>query len=917
MGVGCSCMQAEEPARLAVGHPAHARTFDGHPRPPMGWNSYTGYGIAVTEEELLKNIDFLSAHLLRYGYDTVTVDNGWFLSGQGAGITIALDKYGRPESHQHFFPHGLKYTIDYAHKKGVKFGIWLLRGINRRAVEENLPVEGTKYHMQDIVDMKSRCPWAVAPWWNYGVDMTRPGAQEYYDGLIRKYAAMGVEFIKFDDIVPNPEEVEAVAKAVAKCDRKIVLSLSPGDYIKVEHSDAYKKANMVRITSDIWDNRGSLETTFRRWEAMQDYTGPEAGSFLDMDMICFGRLWVTYGGGRDCKFTEDQKRTFMVQRALAASPLMLGGVLYTMDEFSLSLFTHPEILACDRNAVIGKLVHRDGKIDVWKTPKRGNDQSGWIGIFNRDGENGATIAMGIERLGLDATAQYRLKDIWAGKMLPVAQRHTFEIPSDGVVFLRYEQTAAGQSAVNLSAVQPLQQTSEVSKDCSPAGGPLDLGDVVYATGIGVRAGCELTYDVSGREGRFEAWAGIDPNVSAQRSGRFRVYADEDLAFDSGVINQAAKRGSTQNPTRPIRVVVPLAGVEKLRLTFQCEDDKDEAGLCGGWGEAKFVPASAPEFRLGTYEGTTLAATPPMGWNSWCRYGTGINEDLIKKVADAMVQSGMRDAGYVYVNLDDGWQAPGAKFDEKGYPLWDTEKFPRGMKALGDYLHAKGLKFGIYSRAGWVRGHETQFAERFAEWGVDLVKYDFSNKQQQKATLEAIRAAGRDVIFSVCEWGRERPWLWAPGFNAEMWRTTYDVKDKWTSTYDNNGGIGVLRSAHQNEALGPFVGPGRWNDMDMPILLNKQVIAVNQDPLGVPGWRVEKMDRIEVWKRPLTGGDVAVVFVNLDDEPREIGVTWAQLNIRGPREVADLWGHRVLGRHDERLKFEAIPSHGVVFVRLSQ
>ncbi|MBM4094875.1 MAG: hypothetical protein FJ276_36510, partial [Planctomycetes bacterium] len=600
--------------------------------------------------------------------------------------------------------------------------------------------------MQDIVNKKSACPWAVAPWWNYGMDMTKPGAQEYYDGLVRKYADLGVDFIKFDDIVPNPVEVEAVAKAIAKCGRKIVLSLSPGDYIKVEHSDAYKKANMVRITSDIWDNKGSLETTFKRWEAMQDYTGPESGSFLDMDMICFGRLTVTQNGGRDCQFTEDQKRTFMVQRALAASPLMLGGVLYTMDDFSLSLFTHPDILACNQNAVIGKLVHRDGKIDVWKTPERGNERNGWIGIFNRDGKDKATIEVGTKELGLNAGGKYTLKDIWAKKMLPVGERHTFEVPPDGVAFLRYEQTTAGESTVNLAAVQPLQQTGEVTMDRSPEKQPLDLGDVVYATGLGVRAGSELTYDVSQRAGRFEAWAGIDPNVSAQRSGRFCVYADEDPVFDSGVIHQAAKSESSQNPTRPIRVVIPLEGVKKLRLTFQCEDDKDKAGLCGGWGDAKFVPADAPEYKIGTYEGKTLAATPPMGWNSWCRYGTDINEKLIQKVADAMVDSGMRDAGYVYVGLDDGWQSPGAKFDDKGYPLWDTEKFPSGMKALGDYLHAKGLKFGIYSRAGWVQGHERQFAERFAEWGVDLVKYDFSNKQQQKATLDAIRAAGRDVVF---------------------------------------------------------------------------------------------------------------------------------------------------------------------------
>ncbi|MDP6525435.1 MAG: glycoside hydrolase family 27 protein [Kiritimatiellia bacterium] len=420
--------------------PSRAVAAEKHPVPPRGWNSYTGYSIAVTEEELLKNIDFLSKNLLQYGYDTVTVDNGWFLSGHGKGITIALDKYGRPDAHEHFFPHGLKYTIDYAHKRGVKFGIWLLRGVTRRAVDENLPVEGTKYHMKDIVNMKSKCPWAAKPWWNYGIDMTKPGAQEYYDGLIQKYADMGVDFIKFDDIVPNPVEVEAVVKAIKKCGRKIVLSLSPGDHVKVEYSKAYMKADMVRITSDIWDKKGSLETTFRRWEALQDYAGPAVGSFLDMDMVCFGRLYVTVKGGWDCRFTEDQKRTFMVQRALAASPLMLGGVLYSMDDFSLGLFKHPDILECNQNSVIGKLAHRDGKIDVWRTPKHGSEKNGWIGVFNRDSTQALTVELGMEELGMDAGEGYILRDIWAKNKLPVSGKHTFEIPADGVVFLGYEQS---------------------------------------------------------------------------------------------------------------------------------------------------------------------------------------------------------------------------------------------------------------------------------------------------------------------------------------------------------------------------------------------------------------------------------------------------------------------------------------------
>lgn len=207
----------------------------------------------------------------------------------------------------------------------------------------------------------------------------------------------------------------------------------------MEHSDAYKKSNMVRITSDIWDNKGSLETTFRRWEEMQAYDGSTMNRWLDMDMICFGKLGAQNNGiGRDCKFTNDQKRTFMVQRAMAASPLMLGGVLYTMDEFSMSLFTNPDILTCDQNGVVGKLAHRDGKIDVWKTPENGNEKNGWIGIFNRDGKEKMSIELGTKELGLNAEQTYVLKDLWTRTTLPVSGKHVFEVPADGVVFLRYE-----------------------------------------------------------------------------------------------------------------------------------------------------------------------------------------------------------------------------------------------------------------------------------------------------------------------------------------------------------------------------------------------------------------------------------------------------------------------------------------------
>ena len=291
--------------------------------------------------------------------------------------------------------------------------------------------------MQDIADKTRLCHWNNA---NYGVDMSKPGAQEYYDSLIKKYADLGIDFIKFDDIVPHPSEIDGVVKAIENSKREIILSLSPGDYIKVENSSAYKSANMVRITSDIWDNKRSIETSFKRWEEMQDYDGAEVDSWIDLDMVCFGRLYVTRNGGFDCKFTKDQKRTFMIQRAMAASPIILGGVMYSMDDFSLSLFTNADILECNQNGVIGKLVHRQDKLDIWKTPEYSNENNGWIGVFNRNSDKKLIVKLGLKDMGLNSNRDYTLKNLWNQKDPPVADIHIFEVPADGVVFLKYEQT---------------------------------------------------------------------------------------------------------------------------------------------------------------------------------------------------------------------------------------------------------------------------------------------------------------------------------------------------------------------------------------------------------------------------------------------------------------------------------------------
>jgi len=224
----------------------------------------------------------------------------------------------------------------------------------------------------------------------------------------------------------------------------------------------------------------------------------------------------------------------------------------------------------------------------------------------------------------------------------------------------------------------------------------------------------------------------------------------------------------------------------------------------------------------------VALTPPMGWNSWNKFGCNVSEDLLKSMADGMVASGMKDAGYQYVVIDDCWQV---SRDAGGNIVIDAQRFPSGMKALGDYIHSKGLKFGIYSDAGWgtcqkrpgSQGHEYQDAIIYAKWGVDYLKYDWCNTgtrnaEEAYATMrDALKATGRPIVFSMCEWGTAKPWLWAKD-TGNSWRTTGDIVDKWSSHRKWDDGscceLGMLDILDLQVGLDAFAGPGHWNDPDM-------------------------------------------------------------------------------------------------------
>jgi len=364
----------------------------------------------------------------------------------------------------------------------------------------------------------------------------------------------------------------------------------------------------------------------------------------------------------------------------------------------------------------------------------------------------------------------------------------------------------------------------------------------------------------------------------------------------------------------------------------------------------------------------LAKTPPMGWNSWNKYACdGLNEAVVRATADAIADNGMKDAGYQYVVIDDCWQV---SRDANGNIVADPSKFPSGIKALADYIHSKGLKFGIYTDAGTLTcqkrpgsmGHEYQDAKQYADWGVDYVKEDWCNTlpgQNTEASYtlfrNALAATGRPIVFSICEWGSTKPWLWA-GPVGNLWRSTPDIQDCWDCKR-SWGGNGLVWIIDQMNGIESYSGPEHWNDPDMlevgnggmttteyrahfsmwalfsaplmvgtdvsnmsadtrEILLNRAVIAVDQDPLGQQGRRVKKDGDFEVWSKQLADGGRAVVLLNRSAAPATIEAAWTDIGYPASlaATVRDLWsGKEVTG---QKGSYSAqVPSHGAVMVMI--
>jgi alpha-galactosidase len=391
----------------------------------------------------------------------------------------------------------------------------------------------------------------------------------------------------------------------------------------------------------------------------------------------------------------------------------------------------------------------------------------------------------------------------------------------------------------------------------------------------------------------------------------------------------------------------------------------------------FIACSVLQLQAQKFQG--LALTPPMGWNTWNKFGCDVSEQMIREIADEMAFNGMKDAGYQYILIDDCWQV---SRDSLGFIVADPKRFPSGMKALADYVHERGLKFGLYSCAGNKtcderpagRGHEYQDALMYAKWGVDYLKYDWCyteklNAESAYITMrDAIHEAGRPMVFSLCEWGTNKPWEWAKEV-GQLWRTTGDIYHCFDCVEDHGTwkSWGVMQIIDKQDGLRQYAGPDHWNDPDclevgngmsinqdraqfsiwcilaaplissndlrsissqtLQILTNKEVIAIDQDSLGVQGFRHAVKDSVETWLKPLKNGEWALCLLNRSKSSKSVELNWKTINITDTLsnrvldttskeiyKMRNLWLKKNIGDTRKTLKTN-IQAQDVLFLKL--
>ncbi|MGA9118213.1 MAG: glycoside hydrolase family 27 protein [Bacteroidota bacterium] len=405
------------------------------PSPPMGWNSWDVYGTSVTEEQVKATADAMALHLARFGWQYIVVDIEWYAPGAHGhtydpGAELTMDGYGRLMPAVNRFPssaqgQGFKPLADYVHAKGLKFGIHIMRGIPRQAVAGNLPVKGTSSHAADVADLEDSCRWNPDMW---GIDVTKSGAQEYYNSIAELYASWGVDFVKADDMgshLYHPSEIKALSIALRSTGRPIVLSISPGPAPVSEAAFFQKYATMWRISDDFWDDWNLLKQQFDYTSQWAPYIGLN-GTWPDADMLPLGQLRMTDAGGAGSmtKFTPDEQRTVMTLWSIFRSPLIFGGNLVGLDSATLALLTNPEVLAVNQHSTGNRTVSAGGNLVVWTAAIPGSEDR-YVAVFNT-GETPRMFTLAWQELGIQFS-RLQVRDLWSRDDLGLKDQLTVDL----------------------------------------------------------------------------------------------------------------------------------------------------------------------------------------------------------------------------------------------------------------------------------------------------------------------------------------------------------------------------------------------------------------------------------------------------------------------------------------------------------
>jgi hypothetical protein len=514
-------------------------------RPPMGWNSWDCFATTVTEAQTKAQTDYLAANLKSHGWEYIVVDIQWYEPNANSfnyrkDAALVVDEFGRLWPATNRFPSaaggiGFKALSDYVHGKGLKFGIHLMRGIPRQAVRENTFVKGTSVRARDVANTNSVCDWNPDM---YGVDMSKPGAQAYYDSVFELIAAWGVDYVKVDDLSrpyhANEKEVEAIRKAIDRTGRPMVLSLSPGETALTAAEHVQQHANLWRISDDFWDNWPALHEQFERLRKWNPSRGP--GHWPDADMLPLGVLEM---GKRKTRFTPDEQYTLMTLWSIARSPLMHGGDMTKMDDFTLSLLTNDEVLAVNQTSSGNKELYHRGDLVAWVADVA-NSKDKYVALFNAPGPaklveaNAAYCSPLVTRQTAGQGIAVDLDITGTRKLVLVIGDGDGDGYGDHADWIEPRVRVGG--AVLKLAEQPWTQASTgwggIGRGESAGGKPISVRGKHFAEAIGAHPLSVIEYDLPEGATRFQAFGALDDAAVGHPRGatvKFLVFTNPPLA----------------------------------------------------------------------------------------------------------------------------------------------------------------------------------------------------------------------------------------------------------------------------------------------------------------------------------------------------------------------------------------------------